>query len=101
MKMDWSVIAASGLAVCLAIAALFGSKYFKGVQAMIFYAVLGLITIAVAGVILYIKNRQKQSEAGAAGGRVGAAPAGGETEIDILVREADHRLAAANSCATI
>jgi len=100
MKFDWSIAATMGVVVALGIAATFG-RNLKGAELAIFIAVLALIGIAAASAIIYFKTRKKKSAAPAAGGAPGAPAAGGDSEIDTLVREADSRLAHANAGATI
>jgi type VI secretion system protein ImpL len=95
MKLDWASGAA--FAVCLLIGIAGGlALHLKGVQLILFMALLALIGVAAAAVIMYFKSRNEKPAA--------AAPApepGGDSEIDGLVREADRRLAHANAGATI
>lgn len=97
MKLDW--FAALAVAVCLiiGIVGVFG-MHLKGVELILFMALLTLIGVAAAAVIIYFRKKPKE---GAAKDAAPATAAGSDTEIDVLVREADRRLAQANAGATI
>ncbi|HEY3836685.1 MAG TPA: ImcF-related family protein [Bryobacteraceae bacterium] len=99
MKFDWSIVATMAVTVTLGIAA-GAALHLRGAELAIFIALLTLIGIAASAAIVYFKNRHKHAAA-PAGGSAAAPAAGGDSEIDTLVREADQRLAHANAGATI
>ena len=96
MKFDWSIVATMAVAVSLGIAGGLAMNL-KGAELIIFIALLGLVGIAASAAITYFRNRGKTAKAAAP---AAAAPVAGDTEIDVLVHEADRRLAAANAGAT-
>ena len=92
MKFDWSSGAAIVGALALGAIGSIG-LHLTGTSQVLFIALMGLVGLAVAALIAWFVARKEAQQSGSSSGA--PAMAEGDTELDVLVREANHRLAQA------